>query len=507
MAYHHLDALLNTTLPGVEWTGHKPHVLRSVASVICARAYKTTGKCHPSNAGVVANSQVPESTAKLALGWLELFGLFLRRERQLSNGADTSPEYTVRNVMEVSWISGNKERHGIAFQGWCWTEDGSPCGPGGMAARPPWGISYPDSAFEVLGHDHVVDPANPLDVYFTWPSKSLFVVVEGFPGDPEQGVTPDKRWVACPYELASPDVVDALAKRGRGQLLTLGGQQLRGDGSVTGPSGSAVGLWVASHWPERGQVLMEEGSAIGLKQVKTNTEGEHVSQQVIRTWKAEAAIRSYLLSNSDGYKLKIGKSSPFHYSSPKDEEEEDEDEGDIGNGEEHMAPPSAPVPPAAAEGKGICQVPAAEPPPPRLRPAPPMPSTQPPPTLKAPSPAPAPKPYDPREDPALRLEFARAQHMGMEVGEDIFQAFAAQTFNEGVAADFDRWLIWKNDPPPAGDPLADREKRLAFVRKKEAWFAKSGDAERHWGYWADQYYRWDDAKLAEFYEFVKKGEP
>lgn len=185
-----------------------------------------------------------------------------------------------------------------------------------------------------------------------------------------------------------------------------------------------------------------------------------------------------------------------------------------------MAPPSAPVPLAAAEGKGICPAPAAEPPPPQLRPAPPKPSTQPPPkaavaigkaapppTLKAPSPAPAPKPCDPHEDPALRLEFARAQHMGMEVGENILQAFAAQRFNEGVAADFDRWLKYRSSPPSPGDPLADREKRLAFVRKKEARFAKSRYAERHWEYWADQYYRWDDAKLAEFREFVNKGEP
>jgi hypothetical protein len=282
-----MDALLNTTLPDVEWTGLKPAVLRSVANVICARAHKTTGTCFPSIAGVVANSQVPVSTAKLALGWLELFGLFLRKERKLQNGADTSPLYTVRNVMEVSWISGNKERHGIAFKGWCWKEDGSPCDPGEMAVRPPWGISYPDSAFEVLGKDHVVDPANPIDAELTWPPESLFVVIEGSPGDPEQGVPADKRWVAYPYELAPPDIVGSLAKGERGLLLTAMSQELSGEGSAVDRHGSAVGLWVASHWSEGHQVLMEEGSSIDLKYGNTNTESKHVTQQasqaVIRT--------------------------------------------------------------------------------------------------------------------------------------------------------------------------------------------------------------------------------
>ena len=100
--------------------------------------------------------------------------------------------------------------------------------------------------------------------------------------------------------------------------------------------------------------------------------------------------------------------------------------------------------------------------------------------------------------------------MGLEVGENILQASAARTFDEGIVACFDRWLNWKHNPPPPGDPLADREKRLAFVRKKEARLATRGrdeEVERQWGYSADRYYQWDDAKLAEFYEFVKKEEP
>ncbi len=75
------------------------------------------------------------------------------------------------------------------------------------------------------------------------------------------------------------------------------------------------------------------------------------------------------------------------------------------------------------------------------------------------------------------------------------------------AAVFDRWLKYRSSPPPPGDPLADREKRLAFVRKQNAAYAKHADAERLWGVWADQYYQWDDARLAEFYEFVKAEEP
>jgi hypothetical protein len=422
--------------------------------------------------------------------------------------------YTVRNFMGVSWMSGGKKRDGVAFQGWCWKEDGSPCEPGGIAARPPWGISQPQSAFELQRREHLVDESNPFDKFLTFPPESLFVVLEGIPGDPESEKPASKHWWACPYSTATSAVVEALrVGRGRVQLLDPSIQQLDpSDQPLDSPvqpsdtEGVAFGLWASSYWTEGGQQLESGGPAIELKQVNNDKEEEQVSQQVIRTWKADSAIRSYLLSNSQGYKLEIGKSSPFYYPNPKAKKEEDEDNGDFGDGEEQVAPPAAPVPPAAAERKGI-------------RPSPQMPSTQqpkaavatskaaPPPPLMAPNPTPAPKPYDPHEDPALRLEFSRAQHVGMEVGEDILQAFAAKEFNEGVAADFDRWLKYRNSPPAPGDPLADREKRLAFVRKKEARFAKFEDAERQWGWWADKYYQWDDAKMAEFYEFVKNEEP
>ncbi len=97
--------------------------------------------------------------------------------------------------------------------------------------------------------------------------------------------------------------------------------------------------------------------------------------------------------------------------------------------------------------------------------------------------------------------------MGMEVNESMLQSFAGQSFGEDLAAAFDRWLKYRSSPPPPGDSLADREKRLAFVRKQNAAYAKHADAERLWGVWADQYYQWDDARLAEFYEFVKAEEP
>ena len=496
MAYQHSDALFNTALPGTEWTGLKPSVLRAVAQVICHRAYKSTGKCYPSLGDVVEHSQVPRSTAMLALDWLDIFGLFLKEDRTLDSGADTSPMYTVRNVMEVSWMWGGKKRDGIAFQGWCWKEDGSPCGPGEMAVRPPWGISQPQSALEVQGRDHVVDESNPFDRILTFPPESLFVVFEGRPGDPEREIPDSKGWSALPYTLVAPEPGDALRKGGRLQPLDSPVQPLDSPVQLSDREGTAVGLWASGYWTEGGQQLESGSPAIGLKQVKDDT----VREQVIRTWKADTSIRAYLLSH---HELRVGKDSPFYYPGPKDKEERggaDEEEPEAGE------EPEAPVPPPASAGdrRGSCQVPAAQPPP---KAASAISAAAPPPVPKSPGPAPAPRPSDPHEDPALRLEFLRTQ-WGMghfsHVTEDMVRKVAGERFNPSVAADFDRWLKYRSSPPPPGDPLADREKRLAFIRKKKASLSDGSDAGR---YWADCYYRWDDAMLAEFYEFVKTGEP
>ncbi len=314
MAYPHVDALFNTSFP--KGTGVELPVLRSVAQVLCQRAYSSTGRCFPSVPGISRHAQVGEDSTRDALDVLELLGLFRAERRTLASGGDTSSLYTLRNTMEVSWLTNGEEKHGVAFRGWCTDEDGGPWDGNYAAAPPPWPVRWEPIAYEVRLDEVEMEPPRLLKVRWPsgdemalderhqeWPHDRLWVVWSGYKGTREE--PGDKEWVAYPFgEYVGGRVADSnspLADSNPGDAHS---------NPAPCQEQPSPSLWAV--------LPLADSKGGGVLPATQISKLESVSRPVMRTLKAERAIKKewgFAPSSS---------TDPFHYERKKKVEEEGE---------------------------------------------------------------------------------------------------------------------------------------------------------------------------------------